>query len=238
MSGWVKIYREILEWEWYGDHNTSRLFLHLLLRANHKENKWRGTTIPCGSVLTGRTALAKETGMTEQQIRTSLDKLKSTNEITIKPTNKYSIIAIRNWDHYQQDNQQTTAQITNNQPASNHKQECKKEENDKNTDAAQSKFSASDAVLIYHETCTGLSRVQKITDARRKSVSARVNDWGEDVVRSIFSHVAKSDFLMGRVSGRDWKASFDWIMNPTNFTKIMEGNYINKSKSQGGFSGF
>ena len=40
MSGWIKIHRQILEWEWYSDTNTFRVFLHLLLKANHKEKKY------------------------------------------------------------------------------------------------------------------------------------------------------------------------------------------------------
>jgi hypothetical protein len=39
MSGWIKIHRSILEWEWYEDTNTFRLFMHLILKANHKDRK-------------------------------------------------------------------------------------------------------------------------------------------------------------------------------------------------------
>ena len=42
-SGWIKLHRNILQWEWWDDRNTRDLFLVALLLANHKEKKmaWR-----------------------------------------------------------------------------------------------------------------------------------------------------------------------------------------------------
>jgi hypothetical protein len=118
-NGWIKLHRTIMDWEWYQDHNTTRLFIHLLLKANHKPNKWRGKVVDTGTVITGRKALASETGLTEQQVRYSLTKLKRTSNITIKTTNKYSIIEVKSWDDYQESNQQNPQSLTNNEPTSN-----------------------------------------------------------------------------------------------------------------------
>jgi len=84
MEGWIKIHRKMLEWEWYNDNNTKILFLHLLLTANHKDKKWQGKIIKRGQKITSIQHLADETNLTVQQIRTSLNKLKSTGEITIQ----------------------------------------------------------------------------------------------------------------------------------------------------------
>ncbi|WP_204273718.1 conserved phage C-terminal domain-containing protein [Draconibacterium mangrovi] len=110
--GFVKIFRNLTEWEWYHDVNTSRVFIHLLLTANFEETCYRGIVIPKGSVVTGRKALAKELFMSEQEVRTSLNKLKSTNEITIKATSRYSVVTICKWVDYQVFN-------NNGQPTSN-----------------------------------------------------------------------------------------------------------------------
>lgn len=115
MAGFVKTFREILDWEWYQDGNTFRLFMHLLLKANYKAGKYQGYDILPGQVVTGRKALAEQLKLSEQQIRTSLNKLEKSAEITIKKTNKFSIITITKWDEYQGDNQQTT----NKQPTDN-----------------------------------------------------------------------------------------------------------------------
>ena len=99
--GFVKLYRKLINWEWYSDINTCRLFLHLILTAKFKDEKWRGIDIKRGQVLTGRISLAKSTSLTESQIRTAISKLKSTNEISIKITNEFSIITLTNYELYQ-----------------------------------------------------------------------------------------------------------------------------------------
>ena len=64
-QGWIKLHRQLLEWDWYDDINTKVLFLHLLLKANHKEKKYRGKIIKVGQVMTGRKLLSLETGLTD-----------------------------------------------------------------------------------------------------------------------------------------------------------------------------
>ena len=119
MAGWIKLHRSLLDWEWYDDANTCRLFIHLLLRANHKPKNWRGIAINTGQVLTGRKVLAEQTGLSEQQVRTSLNKLKSTNEITIKSTSHNSLITLVCWESYQQNNQEDNQAVTKQQPTDN-----------------------------------------------------------------------------------------------------------------------
>jgi hypothetical protein len=96
MSGWIKIHRQILEWEWYSDNNSFRVFLHLLLKANHKQKRYKGLELKIGTIITSRDILAIETGLSIQQIRTALDKLKSTNEVTIKTSSQGTIIEVVN----------------------------------------------------------------------------------------------------------------------------------------------
>ena len=114
-QGWIKLHRQILEWEWYSDNNCFRLFLHLLLKANHKEKRVKGIELKVGSIVTSRDLLARETGLTSQQIRTALTKLISTNEITNVTSSQGTIIQIVNYEKYQV----PTNEITNEQPTSN-----------------------------------------------------------------------------------------------------------------------
>ena len=115
MSGWIKLHRQILEWEWYSDNNCFRLFLHLLLKANHKERRFKGMELEIGTIVTSRDLLARETGLTGQQIRTALNKLISTNEITSVSSSQGTIIQVVNYEKYQI----ATNEITNEQPTSN-----------------------------------------------------------------------------------------------------------------------
>jgi hypothetical protein len=126
MSGWIKIHRQILDWEWYSDNNSFRVFMHLILKANHKEKRYKGIELKCGSVITSRDILAFETGLSVQQIRTALDKLKSTNEITIETSSKGTIIQVVNYAKYQlSTNESTNEQPTNNQQVTTNNKEKK-----------------------------------------------------------------------------------------------------------------
>jgi len=131
MEGWIKLHRRITEWEWYTDTKTKSLFFHLLLVANHKEGKFRGSVVPKGSLITGLKALSAKTGLSVQSLRTSLNKLKLTGEITIQSTNLFSIITIVNWNNYQDTNTPDNKPLTNDQQTTNNKQECNNNKNEK-----------------------------------------------------------------------------------------------------------
>jgi len=78
-----------------------------------------------------------------------------------------------------------------------------------------------------------LPAVILISEARKKQLRARWNQ--SEVHQSLdfwtdyFASVAKSDFLMGRLSGKPgstpFRATFDWLIAPSNFVKVVEGNY-------------
>lgn len=121
MEGWIKLHRKMLEWEWYNDNNTKIVFLHLLLTANHKEKKWQGITIKRGQKLTSLQHLAEETNLSMQQVRTALDKLKSTNEITTKSTNRNTLITVEKYSNYQDKDEENNKQynIRRNNRATN-----------------------------------------------------------------------------------------------------------------------
>lgn len=115
MEGWIKIHRQILNWEWYKDINVKILFIHLLLTANHQEKNWKGQLVKRGQKLTSLQHLANETGLTLQQTRTALIKLKSTGEITYTTTNKYTLVTIAKYNDYQFTDENIASKITNNQ---------------------------------------------------------------------------------------------------------------------------
>ena len=126
MSGWIKLHRQIVNWEWYSDSKTFRLFLHLLLTANHKDNNYRGKLIKKGCLVTGRELLSAQTGMSVREIRTCLERLKSTNEIAIKTNSKGTEIQVINYEKYQS----TTNETTNERPTND--QQTTTNNNDKN----------------------------------------------------------------------------------------------------------
>lgn len=98
---YIKLFRKITEWEWYTDLPVKTLFIHILLRASATGRKFRGQTIPAGAFTTSVSLLATETGLSVKQVRTALNKLKSTGEITTQGANKYTQIFIVKWGDYQ-----------------------------------------------------------------------------------------------------------------------------------------
>ena len=131
--GYVKVYRSLKDWEWYDEPNTFRLYIHCLLSANHEDKQWRGITIPKGSFVSSRTKLANELGLSEQNVRTAISHLQSTNDLTIKSTKKYTIYTVNNWISSQEDNQLDGQNLTNSQPTANQQLTTNKnEKNEKN----------------------------------------------------------------------------------------------------------
>lgn len=87
-------------------------------------------------------------------------------------------------------------------------------------------------VDLFNETLPELPTVVLINKGRQATVKARWNDsevhQDLDFWRDFFESVRSSDFLMGKTQGRDGKpfrCSFDWLLCPSNFVKVVEGNY-------------
>jgi hypothetical protein len=112
-SGWIKLHRQLTEWEWYDDINTSRLYIHLLLTANHKDNNWRGITIKRGSRLTSLDKLSSETSLSVSKIRTSVKKLILTDEIASESHTQHTVFIVKNYESYQGDDKQIDKPVTN-----------------------------------------------------------------------------------------------------------------------------
>lgn len=114
---WIKIHNKLLDWEWASCPETMALWIHILLRANYEDKRWQGITIPRGSFVTSVDNLASTTGLSAQQVRTSLKRLISTSEITSKSTNRFTIITVCKYDSYQLNDESINKQ--NNKPNNN-----------------------------------------------------------------------------------------------------------------------
>ena len=143
--GYVKVFRTFIDWEWFQKPEMVQLWLYLLLKANYQDTKMQGKTIKRGQLFTNLAKITAETGLSTQTIRTCLNRLKSTGEITAESTSKGTLINIENWDKYQIeiDDSNTESNEQNNKPLTNDQQTTnkrltnasyykKKEKNEKN----------------------------------------------------------------------------------------------------------
>ena len=111
-KGYIALFRQFVDWEWYDDANTMRLFIHCLLLANYKDKKWRGKIIKRGQFITSQPKLAHSLKLSIKQIRGSLAKLKTTGEVAVLTTPEYSVITVKNYDWYQNEGRQKGSQMS------------------------------------------------------------------------------------------------------------------------------
>jgi hypothetical protein len=151
----------------YRKPTICHMAIHLLLKANHEPQSFicngKKEIIDTGQILTGRKVLANETGQSQQQVRTALSTLSdpTIGFLTIKSTNKYSIISIGKYLEYQE---KSTSKSTNKQPTTNQQlttnKNDKNDKNDKNTTMPEATVAANDGQKpVNWENCrTDLQR--------------------------------------------------------------------------------
>ena len=106
-----------------------------------------------------------------------------------------------------------------------------KENNTSTSVDGRSAFNYQSVVKSFNSICVSLPKVQNLTETRRKKIKNASKLLGNLSFEDVFNMVENSDFLSGRTD--KWNGcSFDWILNTTNLTKIIEGNYNNKRPKQ------
>lgn len=103
---------------------------------------------------------------------------------------------------------------------------------DKNRlDKEKSRIDYQKIADLYNETCVSFPRLTVLSEARKKSIKARLNTYTVEDFKTLFKKAEASDFLKGS-NDRNWTANFDWIIKDTNFAKVLDGNYDNFKKEK------
>lgn len=76
-----------------------------------------------------------------------------------------------------------------------------------------------------------IKAIKENTD-RIKYVRARKKQYGDNCFDEAIERIKNSDFLQGKHLGRPWQITFDWLILPNNFPKVIEGNYDNNEPIQ------
>lgn len=196
-NGWIKLHRKIVDWEWFTSPSTLQLFIYLLLRANKEDKKWRGILIKRGQLVTSVATISEETKLSTQQVRTSLNRLKSTNEITSKTTNRFTLITVCKYESYQlyeeaeQQTKQQALQQTNNKQITNKQQQLKNNKNIRNNKKesiltnVRIDEKATDAPVVATTTTDDMElRKEKFY----QSLVPYVAKYGKDMVRAFYDY--------------------------------------------------
>lgn len=228
---YIKLYKKMRSWEWYDDINTFRLFLHCLLRAEWKPGSWHGIKYEAGQFITSLPNLAKETGLSLQQVRTALDHLKSTGEVTDFRQGNARIITVVKWNEYQADNRPSNRPVTDLQQTFNRPLTACKEKED----------------------IEELEEIEEVVeegaaDELKNDIQEIVDYWGENYTPLAIippKRYANLISLLQIVTVADVKKcidkskqaafikdkpffTFDWFIDPDNFSNVLEGKYDKK----------
>ncbi|MGI5848801.1 MAG: hypothetical protein ACOX8Q_01815 [Christensenellales bacterium] len=210
-SGYIKLHRSVLKWEWYQDVPVSRLWMYLLLSANYADKRWQGVEIKRGQLITSRQKLAEETGLTVQQVRSAINKLISTNEITTKTTNRFTLITIVKYGYYQdmamednqQNNQQSNKRRTNKQPTDNQQitttkesKEGKKDKKDNNPPISPLKQKYAEAVSMTNDEYMSL-----------------IDRFGEPSTKRMIEILDNYKVAKGKSYKSDYRAILSWVVD-------------------------
>lgn len=161
-KGYVAFPRGLTGWEWYSDVNTSRVYFHLLLTANWEAKKWHGIVINPGDKITSFAHLAEETNLSVRAVRTAVDHLIATNYLSVKTTNKFSVITVNNWGLITGADRQTISE----RQADNRLGASCSQKGDKQNDKQKPKISSEETIdfCLHQEKATS-----KMTNDRQTS---------------------------------------------------------------------
>ena len=193
----IKLYKKMLDWEWYDDTNTKILFLHCLLKANWKSGSWHGISYDPGQFITSLETLSVETHLSVMQVRTALQHLISTSEITSKQQGKCRIITVNNWNLYQGDNKQPNKQITRRQQ-------------DDNKVVTTDKEYKEDKELKEVKNIYGEYRHVRLTEAEWDKLC---NEYGNEKTREAIKYLDEYIEMKGYKAKSHYLAMRKWVFN-------------------------
>lgn len=91
----------------------------------------------------------------------------------------------------------------------------------------------SELVKFFNEETKGVFGTihLPLSDTRKGMINARIKTYGKETFIKMIQIALNSDFLKGQ-NKNGWRASFDWLIKPTNFEKVISGNYDNKNSGR------
>ncbi len=189
-GGYVRVYRSLLDWEWYDDDACVRLMLHLILSVNWESKEWHGQTILPGQTVTSMEKLGEKLRLSRSAVRRAMDKLKATGEITVQTNNHWTTVTLANWGEYQEvqpttgrqkSRPTTNQQPTNNRPPATTKEEKALEEGNTEVSGVDQAF---DAVWVAYERygskAKALSCWRQLTPEDRQSIIDKIPGYVEN----------------------------------------------------------
>lgn len=258
-SGFVKLYRGLIDSKVFANETTLKIWVWCLLRASYKDRTislkiGKGSVfihLKAGQFIFGRHRAEEQLGIRGQTVYRWLQRFETeefSNMVNLEVHNQYTIVTICNWDSYQveeaeseqpKNNQRTTNALAKNNlcTSKEHIQEgleSKERIEDTNVSIKSNNKVVStqidyDKLVDYFNSETkgvfGIVR-KPISNKRKGMVRARILDYSKEEFIEVIQKATQSNFLKGE-SGK-FLMTFDWMIRPTNFEKILSGNFKNR----------
>lgn len=100
---------------------------------------------------------------------------------------------------------------------------------DENEQLLTSANKCSEIIKIFNQTCPDLPKAS-VTPQRITAIERLLKIYSLEQIGQVFTITSQSDYLNGKV--RKWRANINWLLNPNNFVKVLEGNYDNLSDAK------
>ena len=256
MEYYIPISRRLFEHQlWCEERIYSRFeaWLDLIQSARFEDTKQlignRFIEVKRRQMLASLRFLAGRWQWSTKKVNSFLDLLIQ-DKMIIKETPKetgQTVITICNYDKY---NSQIIQEETEKKQQGNTKETPRKQQGNKvNKDKKENNIGDSDESLVcgtsqphaehidyselvkfFNEETKGVFGTVRtpLSDSRKGMINARIKSYGKKTFADMIHRAYQSDFLKGQ-NKKGWTASFDWLIKPTNFEKVISGNYDNKN---------
>lgn len=194
--GYVRLWRKSLDAGWIRNHKLWAFWTYCLMKASYKEYDaivgLQVIHLLPGQFIFGRKKAAEETGLTEREIRTIIDFLRNVGNLTIKTTNKFSIISIINWTIYQseeiENDQLNDQQRANKGPHTNIKELKNKTPRDFSSEISVMKDRYPDQETINQafQAISSIRKSNRIADSVKLSI---LKAWERYPVESVMAGI-------------------------------------------------
>ncbi len=176
MQGYIAIHRQIVDSSFYKDSQAVHLWLHLIMKANHKDKCFMMNgaeiTVKRGQLITGRKALSVGTGIQESKIQRLLKAFEKCHMIEQQTNNRNRLITVLSYDSFQAGEQQMNNKRTTDEQQVNTNNNVNNDKNENNTikSAKADPIPYTEILNIYNDTVKVLPKALKLNDKRKRSI--------------------------------------------------------------------
>ena len=224
-SGWIKLHRQTLAGGWLQNPELWTFWCYCLLKATHKRHTarvgYQRLDISSGQFVFGRKKAAEELKTTERKIRTSLKTLEIDGNVTIKTTNKFSVITICNWEAYQSNGITDDQQTTNKRPTNDQQTTTYKNNKEdlfllKDTGSLKELFLSLNKKIHPKRLCIE-------TNGHLAKLRSRLKHYNKKEILEAANNMISDPFMMGDNNNQKKYASLEYLLrNDENVRKCLD----------------